>query len=49
LRARLRIDQNAAGIVVDVRSDDPWPDYGEEQQGPASVTFPKLHARISPT
>ena len=49
LRAGLRIGQDAAGIVVDVRGDDPRPDYGEEQQGPAFPAFQKLHAHISQT
>ena len=36
LRPGLGVGQDAAGIVVDVGRDDPRPDYGEEQQGPAS-------------
>jgi len=49
LRAGLGVGQDAAGIVVDVRGDDPRPDYSEEQQRPASPASPKLHAHISPT
>ena len=49
LRAGLRVGQDAAGIVIDVRGNEAGTDNSEEQQDPAFGTFEELHAQISQT
>ena len=49
LGAGLRIGQDAAGIVVDVRGDKARPDDGEEQQDPGLPASQELHGQLSQT
>ena len=49
LRAGLGVDQNAAGIIVDVRGNKSRTDYGEEEQDPDLPTSQEIHAHISQT
>ena len=49
LRPGGRIGQDAAGIIVDVRGNEPRTHHGKEQQDPALPTSQKPHAHLSQT
>ncbi len=49
LRPGLGIDEDAAGIIVDVCGNESRTDYGKKQQDPGLPTPQELHAHFSQT
>ncbi len=43
LGASLRVDQDATGIIVDIRGDKARPNDGKEQQDPGFPASQELH------